>query len=170
MLGFIGHTPSSYTPNTRPSGRQRRSCEITVAAARAAEYKEHVRRFLPLSALLTVGGMLRAFALPGCATFKGARLYEQGTQALDRGDAATAIADLEEAARLVPQSSEIQNHLGLAHEAAGQDDAALLAFRRAVALDCSNEAAQQNLAAAEARRARLAARSSERAGSGPGAP
>ncbi|HBZ69880.1 MAG TPA: hypothetical protein DEP35_09150 [Deltaproteobacteria bacterium] len=165
MFEFIRHTR-----NTRPSDRQWRSCEITVAAARTAEYKEHVRRPLLPSALWTVAGMLLAFALPGCATFEGARLYERGTQALDRGDAAAAIVDLEQAARLVPQSSEIQNHLGLAHEAAGQDDAALLAFRRAVALDCSNEAAQQNLAAAEARRARLAARSTERAGSRPGAP
>jgi Flp pilus assembly protein TadD len=115
-------------------------------------------------------GWLVAPSLLGCATFEGARLYEQGTQALDRGDPARAIADLEHAAALVPRSSEIQNHLGLAHEAAGQDEAALRAFQRAVELDCSNAAAQQNLAAAEARRARLAARVTEPAGPEPEAP
>ena len=102
-------------------------------------------------------GVLLAPPLLGCATFEGARLYEQGTQALNQGDATTALADLGRAAELVPQSSEIQNHLGLAQEAAGQDEAALKAFQRAVELDCSNEAAQENLAAARARKARLAA-------------
>ncbi len=164
MLEFIRHTR-----NTEPSKRQRQSREMAVAAARTAEYNERVRLpSLPLFARPVVVGALLAFALPGCATFEGARLYERGTQALDRGDTATAIADLEHAAQLVPQSSEIQNHLGLARVAAGQHDAALVAFRRAVELDCSNEAAQQNLAAAEARRARLAARSSESARREPG--
>ena len=128
----------------------------------SAEYNERVRLGpLSLTAPPLVLGALLASFLAGCATFEGARLYERGTQALDRGDAAAAIADLEQAATLVPQSSEIQNHLGLAHEAAGQDEEALQAFQRAVALDCSNEAAQQNLAAAEARRARLAARAAQ---------
>ena len=156
--------------NTQPSKGQRPPREIPVAAARAAEYNQRVRSCpLFLSALPVVVGALLASALPGCATFEGAKLYERGTQALDRGDTATAIAELEHAAQLVPQSSEIQNHLGLAHAAAGDDDAALLAFRHAVELDCSNEAAQQNLAAAEARRARLAARAAESARSEPGA-
>lgn len=94
-----------------------------------------------------------AVALSGsaCATYRGARLYESGTRALDRGDAAAAVADLERAAQLVPDASEIQNHLGLAYAAAGRSDDALLAFRRAVALDCDNGAAQQNLHAAESR-------------------
>jgi len=159
--------------NTQPSKGQRPSREIPVAAARAAEYNQRVRSGpLLRSTLPVVVGALLASSLPGCATFEGAKLYERGTQALDRGDTATAIAELEHAAQLVPQSSEIQNHLGLAHAAAGHDDAALLAFRHAVELDCSNEAAQQNLAAAEARRARLAARAAESARSeqGAGAP
>jgi Flp pilus assembly protein TadD len=86
-----------------------------------------------------------------CATWRGARLYDSGTQALERGDAAAALADLERAALLVPEASEIQNHLGLAYAAAGRPGDALQAFRRAVALDCDNQAAQQNLRAAEAR-------------------
>ena len=157
MLKFMSHTPT-----TGHSKRQRRFHEIAVAMAWSAEYKERVRLGpLSLAAPLLVLGALLASFLAGCATFEGARLYERGTRALDRGDVAAAIADLEHAAALVPQSSEVQNHLGLAHEAAGQDEAALEAFQRAVALDCANEAAQQNLAAAEARRARLAARAAQ---------
>ena len=90
-----------------------------------------------------------ALALVGCATLRGARLYQSGTEALDRGDAAQAIAELEEAATLVPHASEIQNHLGLAYASAGRDAEALAAFQKAVALDCDNTAAKRNLRAAE---------------------
>jgi lipoprotein NlpI len=85
----------------------------------------------------------------GCASFRGARLYQSGSAALDRGDAERAVIDLERAAALVPQASEVQNHLGLAYAAAGRHDAALRAFRRAVELDCRNRAAALNLRAAE---------------------
>jgi Flp pilus assembly protein TadD len=95
--------------------------------------------------------LLLALASLSCATFQGAQLYSSGSEALDRGDTARAIADLERAAELVPHASEIQNHLGLAYAAEGRDREALLAFRRAVALDCDNQAARQNLRAAEAR-------------------
>jgi Flp pilus assembly protein TadD len=88
-------------------------------------------------------------AVAGCTTLEGARLYESGTDALDQGDPERAIADLEHAARLVPQGSEIQNHLGLAYAAAGRPDDAERAFRRAVELDCDNAAARENLRAAE---------------------
>jgi Flp pilus assembly protein TadD len=91
-----------------------------------------------------------ALAASGCATFQGAQLYDRGSAALERGDAAAAIADLERAAELVPDASEIQNHLGLAYARAGRREEALGAFRRAVALDCDNRAAHQNLEAAEA--------------------
>jgi Flp pilus assembly protein TadD len=87
----------------------------------------------------------------GCAAWSGTRLYASGTHALDRGDAPQAVADLEAAARLLPDSSEVQNHLGIAYEAAGREDAALAAYRRAVALDCGNEAAVRNLREAEGR-------------------
>lgn len=101
-----------------------------------------MHRLLLAAALLSV---------PGCATYQGARLYDRGTLALERGDAAAAVADLERAAALVPHASEIQNHLGLAYDAEGRPDDARAAFERAVALDCDNEAAQRNLHAAEAR-------------------
>lgn len=98
----------------------------------------------PLGLALALG--LAAAAL-GCTTFHGAELYDEGSAALDRGDTATAIARLEEAARLVPQASEIQNHLGLAYQQAGRPADARAAFQRAVDLDCENEAAQTNLRA-----------------------
>ncbi len=102
---------------------------------------------------LAVGGALCAVILlaPGCAGLRAALLYQSGTSALDRGDSARAIADLERAAQLQPQASEVQNHLGLAYWAAGRERDARLAFRRAVALDCANAAAVQNLRTAEAR-------------------
>jgi Flp pilus assembly protein TadD len=89
----------------------------------------------------------------GCASFRAARLYQTGSLALDRGDVVQAIGALERAAELAPDASEIQNHLGLAYQAAGRHDAALRAFRRAVALDCSNQPAAHNLALAERHRA-----------------
>jgi Flp pilus assembly protein TadD len=95
--------------------------------------------------------LLAALMSMGCAIYRGGQLYTSGTEALDRGDTARAIADLERAAELVPHASEIQNHLGLAYAADGRDREALLAFRRAVALDCDNQAARRNLRAAEAR-------------------
>ena len=97
--------------------------------------------------------LLVALASLGCATYRGAQLYASGTEALDRGDTTRAIADLERAAELVPHASEIQNHLGVAYAAEGRDEEALRAFRRAVALDCDNQAARENLRAAEAHQA-----------------
>ena len=99
---------------------------------------------------LLVTFLLIALASTGCATLEGGRLYTSGTEALERGDTARAIADLERAAELVPHASEIHNNLGLAYAAEGRDREALLAFRRAVELDCGNAAAQRNLRAAEA--------------------
>lgn len=82
---------------------------------------------------------------PGCTTWQAARLYRSGTQALVRGDIERAVDDLERAAVLEPHASEIQNHLGLARLAAGDEPAARRAFARAVELDCDNAAARRNL-------------------------
>lgn len=86
-----------------------------------------------------------------CATLEGAHLYREGTAALDRGEPQRAIELLEQAAERVPQASEVQNHLGIAYAAVGRQEDALAAWRRAVALDCDNAAAQHNLRAAEGR-------------------
>ncbi len=85
----------------------------------------------------------------GCASLRGARLYRSGSQALERGELTLAVAQLEEAARLVPQASEIQNHLGLSYLALGRREAARGAFDRALQLDCDNQAARDNRLLAE---------------------
>jgi Flp pilus assembly protein TadD len=94
--------------------------------------------------LVAVGLVL----LLGCSTVEGYRHFEAGNEALDRGDAAVAVLELERAAALVPERSEVLNHLGIAYAAAGRPRDALAAFERAVALDCDNRAAKANLAAA----------------------
>lgn len=76
---------------------------------------------------------------------RGARYYAQGSESLERGDTALAIVELEHAAVLVPQASEVQNHLGLAYWADGQPELARSAFDRALVLDCDNAAARRNL-------------------------
>jgi Flp pilus assembly protein TadD len=88
--------------------------------------------------------------LLGCSSLEGYRHFQTGTDALDRGDAASGVAELERAAALAPERSEVFNHLGLAYAAAGRRTDALLAFERAVALDCDNRAAAANLRAAQA--------------------
>jgi Flp pilus assembly protein TadD len=96
---------------------------------------------------------LAALGLPlllGCSSFEGYRHFQAGTVALDRGDALVAVVELERAAALAPEQSEIFNHLGLAYAAAGRRGDALFAFERAVALDCDNRAAAANLRAAQA--------------------
>lgn len=100
---------------------------------------------LGLLAVLVVACESRAFR-----SLQAGRLYTTGTEALDRGDHQTAIAQLEEAATLVPDASEIRNHLGLAYWSAGDSDRARAAFEAAIDLDCDNEAARANLASLDA--------------------
>ena len=126
---------SVAVPSVRPAGR--------LGSGRRVWYKAAMGRLL---ATLLLGVLVTV----GCTPFRGARLYTSGTEALERGDTTRAVADLERAAELVPHASEIQNHLGLAYAAEGRSQDALLAFRRAVALDCDNQAATRNLQAAEA--------------------
>ncbi len=76
---------------------------------------------------------------------RGARHYAEGTRALGASDPARAVAELELAAELVPEASEIQNHLGLAYWSEGRPENARAAFERALELDCGNEAARLNL-------------------------
>ena len=93
----------------------------------------------------------------GCTAWRGAALYQNGTSALDDGDVARALLDLGRAAELMPDASEIRNHLGLALLAAGRDEDARRSFEHAVALDCTNHAASDNLARIEALLGREAA-------------
>ncbi len=89
--------------------------------------------------------LLAPLLVVGCNGLQAARLYNEGTAALDRGDAAGAVDALERAAELAPRASEVQNHLGIAYLEAGRRDDALAAFERATRLDCDNEAARSNL-------------------------
>jgi lipoprotein NlpI len=102
--------------------------------------------FWPVSLLV----IFLSLSVTGCTGFRAARLYQEGTASLDSGHPELAVVQLSEASNLQPDASEIQNHLGLAFAATGQHDKALSAFERAVDLDCTNEAATQNLASAEA--------------------
>ena len=99
-------------------------------------------------------GLLAIALLSGCTSFRGARAYQRGSAAMDRGEATVAAEELETAAALLPHASEIQNHLGIAYWMEGREAEALVAFRRAVELDCDNQAAARNLAEAEALYAR----------------
>lgn len=107
-----------------------------------------------MAGLRVAATVLALVGLSSCAGFQAAQLYGSGTEALDRGEAELAIRDLERAAELAPEASEVQNHLGLAYDAAGRQGEARAAYQRAVDLDCENQAAQANLAGAEARSAR----------------
>lgn len=102
---------------------------------------------------LACGLLALALLVPGCASWRGARLYSSGSEALERGDVARAIGDLERAADLVPARSDVYNHLGLAYLRAGREDEAATAFEQAVRLDCTNDAAQHNLDATRRRSA-----------------
>ena len=88
-----------------------------------------------------------------CTSLRGGRLYQSGTEALDAGQPRAAVARLEEAARLLPQASAVENHLGLAYQELGRRDDAVRAFERALVLDCDNAAADRNLRAALVQRA-----------------
>jgi hypothetical protein len=107
-------------------------------------------RALPLVALL--GGLGLALMTTACQTapvrvWRGAGHFSAGTDALVAGQGARAVAELEQAAELVPGASEIRNHLGLAYLAEGREREAREAFASAIALDCGNWAARQNLEA-----------------------
>jgi Flp pilus assembly protein TadD len=100
--------------------------------------------------LLLVSMLSAALPLAGCASFEAMRAFQRGTAALDRGEAGLAVDELERAAALAPEASAVQNHLGIAYEAAGRPEDARRAYERAVELDCENEAASRNLAALRA--------------------
>ena len=93
--------------------------------------------------------LLTPLLTAGCATFEAAKLYHSGTSALERGDDARAIADLEGAVAREPRVSEVHNRLGIAYAAAGRNEDAIREFESAVELDCGNAAAARNLRRAQ---------------------
>jgi tetratricopeptide (TPR) repeat protein len=131
--------------------------------------------FLPIRArhifatLCVASGLVSMLSILACESMpmralRGARHYTDGSEALERGDTKRAIVELERAAELVPQASEIQNHLGLAYWAADQPERARFAFGRALELDCDNTAASRNLAELDAQTAFLGTRSRDSEG------
>lgn len=101
---------------------------------------------------LVLGAGMLALSLVACAgsapvrAVRAARYYAAGTRALDRGESRAAIEALEFAVDLMPNASEIHNHLGLAYWSEGRSEEALRELEHAVELDCENEAARVNLA------------------------
>ena len=73
-----------------------------------------------LAALFLAGAVALAASASGCASIEGGRLYTSGTEALDSGDVEHAVDALERAAALVPQASEIQNHLAVSQDCVAQ--------------------------------------------------
>lgn len=101
-------------------------------------------------AILVVAALSLPVLETGCEStpiraIRGARHYAAGTEALNRSDDDLAIEELEQAAELVPQASEVQNHLGLAYWSDGRPQDARIAFEKAVELDCDNDVARANL-------------------------
>lgn len=102
--------------------------------------------------VLVLGSAFLALVLVACAgstpvrAVRAARYYAVGTRALDRGESRAAIDALELAVGLMPNASEIHNHLGLAYWSEGRSEEALREIGKAVELDCENEAARVNLA------------------------
>jgi tetratricopeptide (TPR) repeat protein len=88
---------------------------------------------------------LACASLPPVRAIRAARYYAAGTRALDRGANREAIVELELAASLMPNASEIHNHLGLAYWADERSAEAARELERAVELDCDNQAARVNL-------------------------
>jgi len=112
-----------------------------------------IRSTVALRSTVTLGLAAGGFVvlLVGCAPFAATQAYRRGTAALERGETERAIVELERAAALVPDSSAVYNHLGIAYEASQRPDDARRAYQRAVTLSCENEAAQRNLRAVRAR-------------------
>ncbi len=157
---------SGALSTTRDPRRQRRFSGSAVAIAATAGYFLPMRRRRRATGLVVL--VLLVALVSGCA-FRAARLYGSGTGALDRGDPGRAIAELEQAAALAPQASEIQNHLGLAYDAAGREAEARDAFERALELNCDNHAARENLLVLRSRSHPLAETTGTTARSGAGA-
>ena len=102
-------------------------------------------RGLNPSPIRVLFGLFFVITLMGCESVRAARLYTQGTHALDRGQTEEAIRDLEAAGRLAPDRSDVYNHLGIAYTESGRLVDAQKAFERAVDLDCTNQSALENL-------------------------
>lgn len=83
-------------------------------------------------------------AAAGC-TPAGPRALLKGKQSLERGDYASAVAQLKTASELLATNAAVWNYYGVALQRAGQPDDAVNAYRRALELDRDLLEARQNL-------------------------
>ena len=85
-----------------------------------------------------------AIFLAGCAP-SGPRALLKGKRLLERGDYAGAAAQFKTATSLLATNAQAWNYLGVACQHAGQTDAAVAAYQRALALDRDLMEAHYNL-------------------------
>jgi tetratricopeptide (TPR) repeat protein len=85
-----------------------------------------------------------ALFLAGC-TPSGSRALLNGKKLLERGDYAGAVAQFKTATTMLATNAQAWNYLGVACQHAGQTDAAVAAYQRALALDRDLMEAHYNL-------------------------
>src|ERR1700733_689529 len=91
--------------------------------------------FVPAARLLIIALVLILCCQPGIAQERVANtLFQQGNDALRKGNATIAVHDFQEFLRLRPASAEGYFNLGLALQSAGQLDESLAALRKAASL------------------------------------
>src|SRR6266545_2156416 len=83
-----------------------------------------------------IGLLLAAVGLGVCSCSPpGPRALLQGKKLIDDGKYAEAVEKLEQAAALLPKNALAWNYLGLAYHGSQQPEAAVKAYRAALALD-----------------------------------
>jgi tetratricopeptide (TPR) repeat protein len=91
--------------------------------------------FGPSSRVLTIAVVLILFCQLGTAQIADAKTwFEQGNEALRKGNATDAVRDFQEFLRLQPSSAEGYFNLGLAFQSAGQLNESLAALHKASSL------------------------------------
>lgn len=83
------------------------------------------------------------------ASAGAAELYKAGTDALNTGDARTAVRLLGQVVRLEPQHQFAWNNLGRAYARIGRFDSAMVAYRQQIAVNPYDQYAYNNLGLAE---------------------
>ncbi len=103
-----------------------------------------VNPILPARIAVCAAGVILAISLASCSP-PGARALLQGEQLIQQGQYPAAIARLQTATELLPDSARAWNFLGLAYHGAQQPAAAIEAYQRALTLDRNLTAARFNL-------------------------
>jgi tetratricopeptide (TPR) repeat protein len=104
-----------------------------------------VRRWLPAILFATLLTAQASVDAGQEATARGRQAYERAIELEDQGNYAAALSLLWEASGLAPRDAEVQNRLGEALERVGALDAAVDAYRRAIAERPAFRKASSNL-------------------------